>query len=512
MKRALWGVVLGGAVALAASCDDSDRFEQTRSADIFTVPPYQQLGDRLVASLTFDRTEQGRTTRQTLQVGHDGEAPLVISEMFIEGAVECDRVTHGVSPADPLPGELDATCQWAIDERPVLPLTLEQDSSFRDIRIAYKAIDPVNPTPGTLVIVSNAFEKERIEVELGVVRATPRIQVSPTTLSFDAAGNGDILVRNSGSGVLTLSDIQITRDNPPPRDDVTGDPLTEWVVEADRELPVVLQDNETLAVTVRYTPLDDDEDTATLTFMSDDPENSMVRVFVTSEPVSSNLVIEPNPVVFGSPAGPGMPTRRPLTLTNTGLATLFVNRLRIEQEVDAYSLEGLDSFQIVAGQSRMITISFQPQSAEGSDALLVVETDADNVPSGRVEVPLVRSAAEIASLDLEPSSVRFDEVGLGEMSTATITLSNPGGQPLEISRIAMSTDDDAPIMASDAEFTITRGGMPVTLMPEASHEVVVQFARGADDRNLHLGWLVIESPALADPATVAMTSAPPPAQ
>lgn len=508
MKRALWGVSLGAAVAFAVSCDDGDRFEQTRSADIYTDPQYQQLGERLVANLTFDRTEQGRTTRQTLRVGHDGEAPLVISEIYIDGARDCDRVTQGISPADPLPGELDAMCQWAIDERPALPLTLEE-SAFRDIRVAYKALDPANPAPGTLVIVSNAFEKERIDVDLDVVRATPRIQVSPTTLSFEAAGNSDILVRNSGSGVLTLSDIQLTRDNPPPTDPQTGDPLVEWVVDPDRELPQVLQDNQTLAVTVRYTPQDDEEDTATLTFMSDDPENSMVRVFLTSEPVSSNLVIEPNPVVFGSPAGPGMPTRRPLTLTNTGLATLFVNRLRIEQEVDAYSLEGQDSFQIVAGQSRMITISFQPQSAEGSDATLVVETDADNVPSGIVEVPLVRSAADIASLDVEPSSVRFDEVALGAMGTATITLSNPGGQPLEITRIGMSTDDDAPIMASDAEFTVTRGGMPLTLMPEATHEVEVQFTRGAEDRNLHLGWLVIESPALSDPATVAMTSQPP---
>lgn len=508
MKRALWGVVACATMTLAASCDDGDRFEQTRSADIYTDPPFQQLGSDLVATLTFDRTAEGRTTRQSLRVGHDGEAPLIIEDIYIEGARDCDRVTQGISPADPLPGELDAMCQWAIDERPALPLTLN-DNAFRDVRIAYKAIDPANPAPGRLIILSNAFEKERVEVELDVVRATPRIQVSPTTLSFEAAGNGDLLVRNSGSGVLTLSDARIERLNEAPRDPQTGEPLVEWVVDPDRELPQVLQDNQTLAVVVRYTPQDDVEDTAELTFVSDDPENPRVTVFLTSEPVTSNLVIEPNPLIFGAPGGPGTTTRRSVSMTNTGLATLFVNRLSIEQEVMAYTLEGQDSFQIVAGQSRMISIAFQPQSAEGSDAVLVVETDADNVATGRVEVPLVRSAAELAALDIEPVSVQLDQVAAGASETVTITLSNPGGLPLEITRIAMSTDDDAPITPSDPEFTITRGGMAVTLMAGATHEVDVQFTRGADDRNLHLGSLVIESGAATSPDIVRLTSRPP---
>ncbi|MCB9554204.1 MAG: choice-of-anchor D domain-containing protein [Myxococcales bacterium] len=511
MMRSFWGVAVTATLALAAGCDDSNRFNQTRSADIYTDPGYQQIGSRYVASLVFDRVPQGRTTRQSLRVGHDGEAPLVIDQIYIEGSTDCDRISAGITPDQPFPDDREQRCQWAIDERPQLPLTLDE-SAFRDIRIAYKAIDPANPQPGVLVIESNAFEKPRIEVDLDVISATPRIVAFPTTLSFPGGVNGQdaIQVRNSGNGILTLSDIRLRRLNEAPRDPQTMEPLVEWVIDPDRELPQQLQDNEALQVIVRYTPQDEGADNAELTFVSDDPSNPNVTVFLTSAPVTSTLVVQPNPLVFGAPQGPNNPITRNISLTNTGLRTLFVNDMTIEQDVDAFTFEGQNSFQVVPGQSRQLAITFQPQSVDGSDGVLVIRTDADNVPGGQLVVPLVRSAAEIAALDIQPVAVQLDAVARGASETVTITLSNPGGLPLAVSRIALTTEADAPLTPSDPEFTLTGGGAALTLEPGESHEVMVRFTRGADDNNLHLGTLVIESDAATSPDVVRLTSRPPP--
>lgn len=511
MMRSFLVAAATAAITLVAGCDDGDRFTQTRSADIYTEPAYQPSGPRFVASLIFDRVPQGRTDRQTVRVGHDGEAPLVIDQIYIEGAEDCDRALAGITPDQPFPDDREQRCQWAIDERPELPLTLDSNA-FRDIRIAYKAIDPANPQPGLLVITSNAFEKPRIEVELGVIVATPRIVAFPTTLSFPGGVDGQdaVQVRNSGNGILTLSDIRLSRFNEPPRDPQTMEPLIEWVVDPDRELPQQLADGAALQVLVRYTPQDEGDDSAELTFVSDDPSSPTVTVFLTSAPVTSTLVVQPNPLIFGAPMGPNNPITRNISLTNTGLRTLFVNSMAIEQEVEAFSFEGQDSFQVVPGQSRQLAITFQPRSVAGSDGVLVIRTDADNVVGGQVVVPLVRSAAEIAALDITPVAVQLDEVAYEGSETVTITLSNPGGQPLEVRRIAMSGEADAPLTPSDPEFTITRGGMPLTLAPAATHEVMVRFTRGAEDNNLHLGTLVIESDAATSPDVVRLTSRPPP--
>ncbi|MCB9529395.1 MAG: choice-of-anchor D domain-containing protein [Myxococcales bacterium] len=510
MRRYLMAAATA-AIALVAGCDDGDRFTQTRSADIYTDPAYQAIGSDLVASLVFDRVPEGRTSRQTIRVGHDGEAPLVISQIYLEGAPDCDRTTAGITPDQPFPDAREQTCQWAIDERPELPLTLDE-GAFRDVRIAYKALNPANPQPGTLLIQSNALDKPVIRVELDVIAARPSIVAFPTTLSFPGGVDGQdaIQVRNSGNGILTLSDIRLRRLNDAPRDPQTMEPLVEWVIDPDRELPQQLQDGQALQVLVRYTPKDEGPDNAELTFVSDDPANPNVTVFLTSAPVSSTLVVQPNPLVFGAPQGPGSPITRNLSLTNTGLRTLFINGMEIEQDVDAFSFEGQDSFQIVPGQSRQLAITFNPRSAEGSDGVLVVRTDADNIVGGQLVVPLVRSAAEIAALDISPVSVQLDEVARGGTEATTITLSNPGGQPLEVTRIAMTGEGDAPLTPSDPEFTIIRGGMPVTLPPGGMHTVEVSFTRGDDDNNLHLGILVIESGAATSPDVVRFTSRPPP--
>ncbi len=509
MKHILSFAAVVALTAAGIGCDDG--IQRTSSSDIYTEPSIQPDFDTGIwtASLVFDRVAMGRTDRRPLRIGHSGQDALVVSEIYIEGLRDCDRVEAGLQPGENFAGELDARCQWSIDERPALPLTLE-NNAFVDIQLAYENTG-TPPSPATLVIVSNALDKETVRIEMNVVAASPRIAVTPATLSFPGGVNGrDILtVRNTGSGTLTVSDYRLRLLNDPPLDPDTMEPLTEFIVDPDRDLPWVLDEGGAIQVVVEYEPQDEGADNAELILTSDDPQAPTTSVLFTSNPVTSNLVVQPNPVVFGTPMGAN-PIVRQVSFTNTGLRTLFINELSIEQDVEAFRFEGQNSFQVIPGQSRQLSITFQPQSAEGSDATLVVSTDADNLAGagGRLLVPLLRSNAEVAALEISPLTVEMNRVAAGASEDATITLSNPGGLPLTVQRIALTTDDDAPLLASDPEFSITAGGGMTTIEPGAEHAVTVRFSRGADDGNLHIGTLIVESDSPTSPDVVRFTSRP----
>jgi hypothetical protein len=96
----------------------------------------------------------------------------------------------------------------------------------------------------------------------------------------------------------------------------------------------------------------------------------------------------------------------------------------------------------------------------------------------------------------------------GSAGAETVTLTNTGGLPLEISRIGLSGEGDgAPL--TDAEFEITSGGQALTLAPSATHEVEVTLTRGAEDTNLRIGSIIIVSNAATSPDRVYITSTPP---
>lgn len=509
MSNRMTAAALLLATGAFVACNDG--ITQTSSADIYTEPPIQENADGTWrTTLIFERVMVDRTDRKSLRVGQSGTDPLVITDIYLENLEDCDRVQAGLQPGEPFPGELDDRCVWSIDERPELPVTLE-DSAFTDLQLAYKPSMPGNPTPATLVIISNAFGKTEIRVELNVVPASPVIIVSPDTLSFPGgqAGRDVLLVRNVGTGPLTVSNYRLERVNPAPIDPATMEPLTEFVIDPDRDLPWSLQPNESLQVIVEYTPQDEGNDTADLLFQSDDPSTPQLRVELTTQPLFSQLVAQPSAVVFGAPMGVGSISRM-LSLRNAGRRTLFVNDMVIEQDVDAFRFEGQNSFQIGPGQSRMINLIFQPRSAEGSDATLVITSDADNLAAvgGRLLVPLLRSAAEIATLDISPLTVRLNDVAGGESRDVTVTLSNSGGLPLDVQRIAMTTDADAPLLPSDPEFEVISGGGATTIAPGDEHAVVVRFARPEGDRNEHIGFLAIDSDASDTTDVVTFTSRP----
>ena len=279
-------------------------------------------------------------------------------------------------------------------------------------------------------------------------------------------------------------------------------PLIEFSL-GDNEVPSLpweLEPGQSQLVRVVYEPKDAGNDSAELVFISDDAARPELAIFMTSAELTSSLQVQPNPVIF-PPQTNNEPSSARVTFVNNGLRDLFVNEISIEQPNFDYTTGNEQtSFQLAGGQSREFNITYRASTPEGSSAVLVVLTNADNVPGGQLTIPMVPNAEGVTAIGINPLVLDFSSVELGNEATQNIELSNPGGLPLTVNNIRLSTEDDG--FPTDPQFTIAAGGGQVNLAPGATHTVSVRFTRAPNDQNRRVGQLIIESNAETSPDVV----------
>jgi hypothetical protein len=519
------------------ACGD-DGFTITSSADI-ALEPELILGDdgAEYANVLFDQPSSvGRFKENVLKIKNSGIEDLVITSIAISGHEDCDRVKKGVAPKQPLGSapdgtNLDETCYFAIEQAPgfataTSPLTVPPGGEIQVV-LSFKAIN-LNPVePQSLVIASNAVGRQNVTARLSVRAGSAQLSISKDAVSFPA-GSGEstesLLFRNSGTSKLVISSWRVVPLTELATD-ASGSPVSEFrVLDSELPEPFEIGPNNSVEVRIRYTPIDEGRDEAQLVVTSNSALSATNSVFLTSGSLSSELVAQPNPVIFAE-AAPNQPSTKLISLRNAGLKLLSIQGITITPENQGFKL--LDDtgrevditdpmnprpiIDIPGGSARNLSVVYEPTGGEDVDGTMVIRTTADNVQAtgGSFIVPLRLSGADVADLEIDKLTVNFSTVAAGESSTSDVTLTNPGGQPLEISRIGMSTDMDEGLIPSDMEFSVTAGGGAITLAAGASHTVTVGFTRGAEDRNRRVGALVIESNASTGRDVVYITSNPP---
>lgn len=510
-----------------AACDDSG-LNREESNDILTEPEYNEVSDGVYeAQLRYNPKRIGQSEAKNLRVRHGGVTPLKVKDLYIEHGVDdgagnvawtrmdgCSRVGLGLAPGAQLPGASDSECWFIIDQGPELPLTLENDA-FEDFSIVFRPTENREPDPWRAIIETNVREKRTIVVSLQVVATAPRIDAQPRTVPFSSPSqmaSAPLQVFNRGTGQLVVDRFEVKLQSQPYTDPATQQPVDEFIVRPNAELPWTIAANRAESLTINYEPRDEQADHAILRLFSNDPQTPVLEIVMTSEPVTSTLVVQPNPVQFPEVRGAGQ-VEQALSFTNAGLKSLDVLDLQIDQPGEDYSLgDQQRSFQLAGGASREVTVTYRPRSPEGSNGTLEVTTNgADNVPTNELSVPLVSSGTQVAALQIDRLAVDFSAAPLAGMQSEQILLTNSGTAALEISRIGMSTDADAArgILPSDPEFTITAGGGAATLAAGEQRPVTVTFTRAAEDRNRHIGAVVIESNASTSPDSVNLVANPP---
>lgn len=314
----------------------------------------------------------------------------------------------------------------------------------------------------------------------------PDISVSPEDLTFTAAalqGGGTsasltLIISNEGKGKLTVNDIKFAPG--------TSTELA-WQFGGTSSMPLDLGVAGWVAVQVVYTPLDYTQDTGTLLVFSNDPDEPIVEVPITTPLLGPQLSCTPNPAVFIQ--APGTPTTRTINCNNSGTAPITVT-----------------GFEFAAGTSAEFTSTFTatPHTVEAGDALdpfTVTYTPAElGADSGQILVHNDAGADYVIDLSGEgtdqplcdlsafPFFVNWGPVNLGSNSDKQVILSNGGSGVCNISGVQVA--------ALTTEWSYI-SGQSYSINPGSSQIVSVRYT--PIDRIPDVGTLTVHSDDPAEP-------------
>ena len=157
------------------------------------------------------------------------------------------------------------------------------------------------------------------------------------------------------------------------------------------------------------------------------------------------------------------------TIQNTGTASMSGEISLTGTHADQYRItNGGGSYTISAGDSRNVTVEFNPTSTGTKNGILRIIHNATNT-SSPVNVSLAGEGVteQVATISVSPESHNYGEVTVDQTSTQTFTIHNTGSASMsgEISLTGTHAD----------QYTITNGGGSYTISADDSRNVTVEF-------------------------------------
>ena len=215
---------------------------------------------------------------------------------------------------------------------------------------------------------------------------------------------------------------------------------------------------------VTFTPTTAGEADKTLTITSD-ASNSPTTISATGNGTQQQtqtriISLSSTSLSFGN-INIGQPSAQALTITNTGNATLTVNKIN-------YSSSDFtgdwSNGTITAGTSHTVNVTFKPSTAKTYSETLSIDCDAT---SGTKTVSLsgtgvqVQQPTKIVALS---GNLSFGDVIVGQAQSSTLTISNQGNTPLSVSSIN-----------TPSGFT-ENANYPIVVQAGSSQNVTIKFS------------------------------------
>lgn len=357
-------------------CDrvGDDTFRCVRRPDAGPTGPFLNVDPG--EGVEFPRTQPGAFEVRAVQLRQRGDLPVTVTGIYLFEAEVCDRIPAEIAQNATLPEEIADACDFVIDWRPDLPVTLAS-GDFRDLAIRYK------PRGGDLqttwlVVESDDIRLPTQNVPLNVQGDRPRFDADDERIVFSAhrgEQTAELTISNLGTAPMQLERAWLDLETDPYVDPMSEEPVDEITVDwGVPELPTEIPVGGTLVVTVRYIPLDVQPDTAVLNLVTNDPDRrgAPARVIVSSAPASATLLFEPNPLVWAA-AG-----QQAAVLKNADNPPLEVLDLWAEPEGVFIPRATSTAFELRELQTHELFIDYVPSGMGGDRGVLHVLTNARN--------------------------------------------------------------------------------------------------------------------------------------
>lgn len=303
--------------------------------------------------LNFDSVQVGSDSTLVLQIRNTGTATLEVLDTLLLG---------------------EDSDQFSIQSIPRLPFSIPPESPPVAVTVRFSPAT-LGFKSATLRIFSNAPQNP-LDVPLQGTGVEPDIAVSPDTLNFgkvviNTGADRSLLLQNIGGATLTVIGVSIAGTNPA---------LFSFVNLP--ALPFTILPDRTVSVTVRFTPDSLGEKSAELRFLSDDPDEPVLRVPAIGIGAIPIISLNNDTLSFGN-AGVNLLKTLPLRITNLGSAPLQIDDALISGENgEEFMLVDFPPLPLIIpeeGGSQEILVGFEPLSPGFKNALLqILSNDPEN--------------------------------------------------------------------------------------------------------------------------------------
>jgi hypothetical protein len=225
-------------------------------------------------------------------------------------------------------------------------------------------------------------------------------------------------------------------------------------------VPATIAPSQGVPLTVTFAPTTGGAVAGSITVTNDGGVN--VVGAVTGTGVQAGLSATPTSVSFGSVVT-GSTNSQTIQLKNTGTASLSVSQ--VAATGSGFSVSGASvPLTLAPGQTSTFNVQYAPTTAGAVNGSVSVVSNAPNSPAA---VSLSGTGVDATrTLSVSPSNLSFGSVNDGSTASQGFTVTNTGNSNVSISGMS----------ATGAGYSIVSGGSAVTLSPNQSASVSVQFA------------------------------------
>jgi hypothetical protein len=374
------------------------------------------------ASVSFGNLNVGNTASQTVQLSNTGNSSMTVSQVAASGSgisVSGLAAPVTIAPSQSVP----LTVKFAPSSGGAVAGSLTVTNS--------EGINAVAAVTGT-------------GVQAG-------ISVSPTSASFGSVVTGNtnsqtVQLKNNGTASLTVSQVA-----------ATGSGFSVGGV----TVPLTLAPGASSSFNVQYTPTAAGAVNGSVTIASNAP-NSPATVSLSGTGVQAGISVTPTIASFGSVVT-GNTNSQTIQLKNSGTANLTVSQ--VAATGSGFSVGGVTvPVTLAPGASSTFNVQYAPTAAGAVNGSVTIVSNAPNSPT---TVSLSGTGtASTSTLSVNPGSLSFGSVNNGSTASLSFSVTNTGNSNVSISGMS----------ATGAGFSVAGGGGAVTLSPNQSTSVSVQFA------------------------------------
>jgi uncharacterized protein (TIGR03437 family) len=163
----------------------------------------------------------------------------------------------------------------------------------------------------------------------------------------------------------------------------------------------------------------------------------------------------------------------PLVITNAGSAPLTITGISVNPSGGPFTINYPSlPFTLQPGGSTgslilaSVTVTFTPTSPGTASAVVIIASNDPNTPSKTVGLNGTATGANVPpSIAVTPSGLNFSSVAQGSSKQASVTVSNAGGTPLNISALT-----------AGGVFSVVSPATPFTVGVGSSSTVILQFS------------------------------------